>query len=72
MSDHGNAAMKIFVDGAQGHQVSLLSVRAVAMAIAISDEALDCGCSGKSYTLHSLIGLALRDLSLEFWCDDIT
>jgi hypothetical protein len=47
-ADQGNAATKIFVDSAQGHQVSLLSIRAVAKAIAISDEALDCCCSGKS------------------------
>jgi hypothetical protein len=62
-ADQGNAATKIFVDSTQGHQVSLLSVRTVAKAIAISDEALDCGCSGKSYTLNSLIGLTLRSES---------
>jgi hypothetical protein len=68
-ADQGNAATKIFVDGIQGHQVALLSVRAVTKAIAISDDALDCGCSGKSYTLHSLIGLALGDLGVR--CHDI-
>jgi phosphoenolpyruvate synthase/pyruvate phosphate dikinase len=40
----------------------LLGIGAVAKVVAVSDKALDCGCSGDSHTLHSLVKLALRSV----------
>jgi hypothetical protein len=45
--DQSDAPAKILIDGTQGYQFSLLSVRAIAKLITLSDDALDGGRSSQ-------------------------
>src|SRR5262249_12797334 len=64
LTDQAEPAAKLFVRCAQGHELALLGVDAVAQRVAVDDEVLDRRSAGESDALDGGVGAARGEVGL--------